>query len=257
MNGKIIVVTHKDYEMPADEIYFPICVGNSIPQLQKKFQPDNIGENISEKNITYCELTAIYWAWKNLDLEKLDYIGVAHYRRHFSLKKGSKTLSDAIGRESVESLMKMAGDTQIITPPERFYFSSVQDHYIRAIKSYKKIHTKDIRRLKRSIHELSPSYDKYALKILTGHKVHMLNMYIMSAKNFDNYCTWLFPVIDRVVELSSDRADRKRFAGGLAELCLDIWASRNNIEIREIPLLETEKPPFATKVFQTIKRKLQ
>lgn len=27
MKSKIIVVTHKDYEMPKDSVYFPICVG--------------------------------------------------------------------------------------------------------------------------------------------------------------------------------------------------------------------------------------
>lgn len=93
MNGKIIVVTHKDYEMPKDSIYFPVCVGVGIPALSDKFQPDNVGENISEKNNTYCELTAIYWAWKNFP-QNIDYVGVAHYRRHFSTVKHAEVIDN-------------------------------------------------------------------------------------------------------------------------------------------------------------------
>ena len=51
MNGKIIVVTHKDYEMPKDDIYFPVCVGTGIPSLCSKFQPDNTGDNISNLSL--------------------------------------------------------------------------------------------------------------------------------------------------------------------------------------------------------------
>lgn len=35
---------------------------------------DNTGDNISLRNPNYCELTGLYWAWKNL---KCDYIGYA------------------------------------------------------------------------------------------------------------------------------------------------------------------------------------
>ena len=42
---------------------------------------DDEGENISDKNPMYCELTAQYWAWKNLDA---DYYGFCHYRRYFN-----------------------------------------------------------------------------------------------------------------------------------------------------------------------------
>ena len=36
---------------------------------------DNTGDNISEKNRTFCELTTQYWAWKNVDA---DYYGFCH-----------------------------------------------------------------------------------------------------------------------------------------------------------------------------------
>ena len=81
---KVIVTTHKKYEMPSDKMYLPVCVGMDIKNDNFGYQPDNTGENISSKNPYYCELTGLYWAWKNL---KADYIGLAHYRRHFCIQK--------------------------------------------------------------------------------------------------------------------------------------------------------------------------
>ena len=81
MNIKIIVASHKPYVMPEDKIYLPVQVG-SYGKDSINFQRDDEGENISEKNPRFCELTGLYWAWKNLSC---DYLGLAHYRRHFTI----------------------------------------------------------------------------------------------------------------------------------------------------------------------------
>ena len=82
-NIKMIVATHKKYQMPKDKMYLPIQVGAKGKE-DLGYQKDNEGENISSKNPYYSELTGLYWAWKNLDA---DYIGLSHYRRYFSEKK--------------------------------------------------------------------------------------------------------------------------------------------------------------------------
>ena len=69
--------------MPQDDMYLPVHVGAS-GKNDLGYTKDNTGENISELNPSFCELTGLYWAWKNLDA---DYIGLAHYRRHFSMVK--------------------------------------------------------------------------------------------------------------------------------------------------------------------------
>ena len=80
---KIIVATHKKYKMPEDEIYMPVHVGKKGKE-SIGFIGDDEGENISEKNPYFCELTGLYWAWKNVNAE---YVGLCHYRRHFTLDK--------------------------------------------------------------------------------------------------------------------------------------------------------------------------
>ena len=80
-NIKILVCAHKDSRLPQHEYFCPIQVGASLTSA--RFFPvlDNTGDNISDRNPHFCELTAHYWAWKNLNA---DYIGLCHYRRYFS-----------------------------------------------------------------------------------------------------------------------------------------------------------------------------
>ena len=75
MDIKILVATHKAYWMPEDDVYLPLHVGREGKQ-DLGFVGDNIGDNISLKNPNFCELTGLYWAWKNL---QCDYIGLCHY----------------------------------------------------------------------------------------------------------------------------------------------------------------------------------
>ncbi len=91
---KIIIAAHKKYQMPQDPMYLPVHVG-AAGKLGKDGQPldigyvkDNTGQNISDKNSEFSELTGLYWAWKNVDAANL---GLAHYRRHFSFRKRAAT----------------------------------------------------------------------------------------------------------------------------------------------------------------------
>lgn len=82
-NIKILIAAHKPYWMPKDPVYLPLHVGaEGKPDLG--YTKDNTGDNISAKNPNFCELTGLYWAWKNLDA---DYLGLVHYRRYFTRKE--------------------------------------------------------------------------------------------------------------------------------------------------------------------------
>ena len=94
-NAKIIIAAHKPYRMPEDPMYVPVHVGASGKD-DIGFVRDDSGDNISELNPEFCELTGFYWAWKNLDA---DYIGLVHYRRYFGGKRRKKSFVGKSGRE--------------------------------------------------------------------------------------------------------------------------------------------------------------
>ena len=169
MNIKILVVAHKQCEIPKDDVYLPIQVGKVLhPDLNLGYQPDNDGENISEKNPYYSELTAIYWAWKNL---KADYIGLVHYRRYLGMKHGKDKWQCLLTKEEAQALCK---EHDIILPQKRrYYIESLWSHYE---------HTHDISHLEKTKAIIAKDYPEYlpafneVMKRTWG---HMFNMFIM------------------------------------------------------------------------------
>ena len=75
-NIKIIVATHKKYQMPEDQMYFPVQVGAEGKTKIEEYTQDNTGNNISLKNPYFCELTGLYWAWKNLEAENIGLVSI-------------------------------------------------------------------------------------------------------------------------------------------------------------------------------------
>ena len=101
---KILVCCHKSVELPKNDLFLPIQVGAALTENHWGIQRDDKVydkdcDNISLKNSNYCELTAVYWAWKNITnmYPNIKYIGLCHYRRFFSLNsKIVKQLRKAI-----------------------------------------------------------------------------------------------------------------------------------------------------------------
>ena len=81
----ILVCAHKpDEHIRNYPPYKAIQVGAALhPEMDLGFLKDNVGDNISEKNPKYCEWSALYWGWKNLN--NVEYKGLAHYRRYFDI----------------------------------------------------------------------------------------------------------------------------------------------------------------------------
>ena len=123
MDIKVIVATHKPYAMPADDMYLPLQVGAEGKE-PIGFTGDNTGEHISDKNATFCELTGLYWAWKNLEA---DYIGLAHYRRHFGGKGKGEPIQRVLTGEEAARLLK--GKDGLLPKLRQYYIETLYSHY--------------------------------------------------------------------------------------------------------------------------------
>ena len=244
---RIIIATHKKYPMPKDEMYIPLHVGaegkldKSGNVLDFGYIKDNTGDNISKKNPSYCELTGLYWAWKNLDY---DYIGLAHYRRHFKRKARSKNIFDHVLRKA--DIDHLLGKVKVFVPKKRrYYIETLYSHYAHTHYAEQLDKTKEI------ISEKCPQYLKSYDKVIRQRYGYMFNMMIMEKKMFDSYCEWLFDILfelERRINMPDLDYFQGRFYGRVSEIIFNVWldyqVSSGTIkenEIMELPYIHMEK----------------
>lgn len=244
-NTKVIIATHKKYKMPNDEMYIPVQVGREGKE-DLGYQPDNEGENISSKNPYFCELTGLYWAWKNLNA---DYIGLTHYRRHFSISK--KLPKDIEGRVknviTGKEVDEILDSTDIILPKKRkYYIENLYSHYNHTM------YIEPLDETRKIIEEKFPSYLSEFNKLHKRTSAHMFNMFIMKKEIFDAYCTWLFDILfdlENRVDVAKYDSFHSRFFGRVSELLLDVWINTNNLNYKEVKVIDIEKVNWFKKGF--------
>lgn len=220
MKAKIVIATHKKYYMPKDEMYLPLHVGaacradSSGRTLDFGYTKDDTGDNISDKNPYFCELTGLYWAWKNLDA---DYIGLVHYRRYFSMHR--KSSIDNILK--YEELRPYLGRIKLFVPKKRNYFiETLYSHYE---------HTHYIEQLdmtRRIIKERHPEYLDSFDRVVHKKSGHMFNMCIMQRELLDEYCTWVFDILfelEKRIRMPQLNEFQSRFYGRISEIIFNVW----------------------------------
>ena len=251
MNIKVMVAAHKPYWMPEDDVYLPVQVGAAGKEsLDPGWQRDDEGENISRLNPYYCELTALYWAWKNLEAE---YIGLCHYRRYFGhrILHGSleKKRASILARADYERLL---AEADIIVPKKRnYYVETVYGQYAHAHRA------SDLEDIKAIIGSRCPEYLPAWDKVMNSRRVHILNMFVMSRENFYAYCEWLFPIIDEFAShFDLDDPYASRLFGFPAERLFNVWLEGQSLCVKEVPIVMLEPVNWLKKGSAFIKRKL-
>lgn len=249
MQGIIFVATHKNYWMPQNSMYKPIQVG--CLNKEKLFEiGDDKGDNISCKNESFCELTALYWIWKNI---KSDYVGLVHYRRYFDFKDTSYFLRERrISVAQIEEVEKFIGIEKLQKHIDEYDFILPKPGYAKegVEKEYRKSHIDhDMDILKTIIVRLYPDYEKSMKKVLSGHKIYYCNMFFCKWDLFDEYMQWLFKIlfeVERHITLSKDPYQRRVF-GFMAERLFNIYLFHNNYRIKELPIIYIDEKESGTK----------
>jgi hypothetical protein len=255
---KILIVTHKDKVCFNNTIFRPIQVNSSLNKfiIDENYYSDNLGDSISEKNSNYCELTALYWMWKNLNNEKV--LGLNHYRRYFNflnnpiiqlhqivnLKPNNKIIErHNIQKEKVNSrINKWLEKYDLILPYKqnikiRKKFASVKDQYYY-------LHLKnDWDTLVSVIIEKFPEYeasiDKYLNK---SNEIYIANIFVAKTDWLNKYCTWLFSILFELENrmIPSEDPYQKRVYGFMAERLLTLYVRHNNFKVKELQILYIE-----------------
>lgn len=251
----IYVCYHKDFSnIGKVNNLIPIQVGTSLTNKLPGKIYDNVGDNISELNKSYCELTALYWMWKN---EKSDYYGLFHYRRYLIFSE--KMINDYKGKvcgipykcykyPDIKTLNKIGykdkkyiniiNDYDIIMPIPEDMHITVYSHYINAPYHNKQ----DIDLIYEIIKYKFPEYKKSMDKYLNSSKCYFGNIFIAKKDIFDDYCRWLFEILkiyDENKDVRGYNTQELRVDGYLAERLLGIYFThlKDNKEIRwaEVP----------------------
>lgn len=251
MDIKVVVATHKRYQMPKDDMYLPLHVGKEGKE-DLGYIGDNTGENISTKNLYYCELTGMYWAWKNLEC---DYIGLSHYRRHFSIVK--KLPKDIEGRVDntikCKDVCEILEDTDIILPEKRkYYIENLYSHYEHTM------YIEPLNETRKIIEEKCPKYLEEFDKLHKRTSAHMFNMFIMKKKIFNDYCIWLFDILFELEKrIPPEQYDKfhARYLGRISELLLDVWINTNDLKYKEVKVIDIEKVDWLKKGTSFLKAK--
>lgn len=255
----VYVITHKQFnELYPSKGYQKLLVGaknnrKNVPfDEQDSFLLDDTGDNISDRNDRFCELTGLYWIWKNIHND--DNVGIVHYRRYFGtypatfLGKVREYSAGLMGRQlqiiSTEALDSLLNDYDVVVTnnqttvpygdPQMVWQEYASAHYLNDLEI-----TRDV------IISQFPEYEKTFQQVIHGKRYHHYNMMYTTRSNFNRYCEWLFSILFKVEQrINVDQYDsyQRRIFGFLSERLMDVWLLHNNLRIKELRVLKVESP---------------
>lgn len=187
-----------------------LWVGSRQEKAETTKYSDNVGDNISDKNGNYCELTALYWIWKNVlkneQNHAYQYYGLYQYRRMLHIED-----------DDVERII--ANKVDVILPFPTMHDPDMREHHMRYIKE------DDWCAMLQALKELEPEYAEVFQEVQKQPYLYNYNILVAKKEILEDYCAWLFPILKRIEELSCpkgwERSDR--YIGYIGENLLTLY----------------------------------
>ncbi|AKP68434.1 hypothetical protein ABM34_07510 [Companilactobacillus ginsenosidimutans] len=227
-----------------DKLYHPILVGSyKNYQNGMSYLRDDAGINISKKNPNYNELTAIYWAWKNI--QDADAIGLVHYRRFFG-----KDEDDLLNQDLIDE--KLSKHDVILPTERKYYVETNYSHYVHAH------HEEPLLLTRRIIEKHHNDYLSAFDQAMNKRSAHMFNMFVMKQNQFSTYCEWLFSILEKLEEniyVEEYSEQEARVFGYIAEILMDVWIDKNDINYCEHDWIQIGGEKKISKVVHFLLRK--
>lgn len=229
-NVKIYISTIKNVDRTFSDGYELVLAGSSLNSIDNYYIRDDIGENISFKNESYCELTVLYWIWKN---SKSDIVGLEHHRRFFYNKKLFPKIL------TIEEITDILEDNDIIIPRAICIGDGIE-------RQYKDVHIgKDYDICRKIIGDYFPEFLDAFNDNSKLHFLHPYNMLITRKEILDDYCSFLFPLLEKVeeqIDVSKRDNYQRRVFGFLAERLFQTWLLKNSkLSKVEYPVYNSEE----------------
>lgn len=232
-NGmSMFVITHKPINVKIKEQgYHYLAVGK---QLQNIELSDITGMSIADRNSFYCELTGLYWIWKNVDDKE---IGLCHYRRFFC-----EAVDNQYFPMSVTKLSTTLREGDIILPKKVNVYMDYLTYYEKCLRN------DALRQCCRFLIEKDQKYKIVIQNLLKANGYYCYNMLYASKAIVNQYCGWLFPLLfefEQLINMKGWSQQQQRVFGYLSEFLLNVWVKASNLRVIEVPVSQTEYFPAA------------
>ncbi len=246
MRCTVAVALHRPYRLPEDPLYMPVQAGAA---LREGFgvPGDDTGDHISRRNPGYSELTVHYWLWKNRDA---DVFGLCHYRRYFAARRPGPKKGRILGKRDVQRLLETA---DVIVPVPRVYL--IETNYTQYIHAH---HAADLDTARQVIADRCPAYLEAYDLVMKRRWGRRFNMFIMRREPFCRYSAWLFDILfelERRLDTAGYTERDLRVFGYVAERLMDVWLEKEQLRMRQLPVLCLESQHWPRKILTFLGRR--
>ncbi len=266
-------------------IFQDVRCGAVFDKSPSYYLGDNTGDNISQLRVPFCELTVMYWAWKN---EDADYYGLCHYRRFPTFISKSLELSyygvATEGKLTDKTIKKYKLNDQklyekkipqadiwiaagivdvekFLTTKNRPMLTTVFD----ILMCREDLYNPSIAIVTlKLIDEICPQFSSAAHRYLKSTKFYAYNCFVMKKQLFNMMCEFMFPILFRLNEMynfSLLSGNKQRTPGYMSEFLYGVfisWAIEQGYNVKTTPLvlfLDTDNRPPLSRALKAHRRR--